>query len=63
MQKWEYMVASWKQVVTESGAERPQVVKYLNSLGDEGWELVQVTFHDLVEAKPMFYFKRAKPTA
>jgi hypothetical protein len=60
MQKWEYMVSGWKQVVTESGVERPQVIKYLNQVGEEGWEFVQLAFHDQEDARPMFYFKRLK---
>ena len=47
------MVAGWKQVVTDSGVERPQVIKYLNEVGEDGWELVGVAFHDQKEAKPM----------
>ena len=54
------MVAGWKQVVTDSGVERPQVIKYLNEVGEDGWELVGVAFHDQKEAKPMYYFKRPK---
>ena len=38
MQKWEYMVSGWKQVVTDSGVERSQIIRYLNEAGDDGWD-------------------------
>lgn len=45
MQKWEYLV-------TENAVESK-----LNRLGQEGWELVAVTFNDSGSSRT-FYFKR-----
>jgi hypothetical protein len=47
MQKWEYLIKG-----ELSSAE-------LNELGDQGWELVTVTFND-IGSPAIFYFKRRK---
>jgi len=47
MQKWEY-----KRLAGASVAD-------LNKLGDEGWELVAITFGDY-DMNNVYYFKRPK---
>ena len=50
MQKWEYRVVDWEQII--SGERREEL---FNKLGQEGWELVCVT-DDYA-----YIFKRPEP--
>ncbi|WDE02459.1 DUF4177 domain-containing protein [Thalassomonas actiniarum] len=50
MKKFEYKVVDSKDVETAGlfkGRKREDVENYLNALGNEGWELVNVDFREL----------------
>ena len=50
MKKWEYMIVDSKDVPgggVFKGKDRSQVDKYLNQLGQEGWEIVNLDFREL----------------
>ncbi|MCF7732458.1 MAG: DUF4177 domain-containing protein [Akkermansiaceae bacterium] len=50
MKKWEYKIVDSKDVAGGGifrGKDRPEVDKYLNSLGEEGWEIVNLDFREL----------------
>ncbi len=50
MRKWEYRIVDSKDVVGGGifkGKDRTEVDKYLNILGEEGWEIVNLDFREL----------------
>ena len=50
MEKFEYKIIDTRDVETEGlfkGRKREDVEKYLNDLGANGWELVNVDFREL----------------
>ena len=50
MKKWEYMIVDSKDVSGGSiftGKDRSQVDKYLNQIGQEGWEIINLGFREL----------------
>jgi hypothetical protein len=50
MKKWEYMIVDSKDVPGGRmfrGKDRAEVDTYLNQLGEEGWEIVNLDFHEL----------------
>ena len=50
MRKWEYMIADSKDVAGGGifkGKDRSEVDNYLNQLGQEGWEIVNLDFREL----------------
>lgn len=50
MKKWEYIVLDSKDIPRAGilkGRDRAGVEKYLNDLGREGWELVNIDFREL----------------
>ncbi|WP_281558149.1 DUF4177 domain-containing protein [Thalassomonas sp. RHCl1] len=50
MKKFEYKIVDSKDVETAGlfkGRKREDVENYLNALGNEGWELVNVDFREL----------------
>ena len=50
MKKYEYKIVDSKEVETAvffKGRKREDIEEYLNSLGFEGWELVNVDFREL----------------
>lgn len=50
MKKWEYIVLDSKDIPRAGilkGRDRSGVEKYLNNLGREGWELVNIDFREL----------------
>lgn len=50
MKKWEYKVLDSKDIPRAGllkGRDRPGVENYLNGLGSEGWELVNIDFREL----------------
>ena len=50
MKKWEYKIVDSKDVAGGGifrGKDRLEVDKYLNSLGEEGWEVVSLDFREL----------------
>lgn len=57
MAHWEYKLLSAADVTTEGfgkGRSREALEAYLNSLGDEGWEMVTVDFPDGYENPTRF---------
>ncbi|WP_106494642.1 DUF4177 domain-containing protein [Lentibacillus sp. Marseille-P4043] len=40
MERWEYIVEPWKYAIT--GVDSPELEEKLNSLGQEGWELINI---------------------
>ena len=52
MPRWEYRIITHKDVESEGiikGRTRDSLEQYLNDLGDEGWELINVDFVDHME--------------
>jgi hypothetical protein len=50
MKKWEYMIVDSKDVASGGifrGRDRSAIDKYLNGLGQEGWEIVNLDFREL----------------
>lgn len=50
MKKWEYKILDSSDVPRAGflkGRDRSDVEKFLNSLGREGWELVNIDFREL----------------
>ena len=50
MKKWEYMIVDSKDVASGGifrGRDRSEIDKYLNRLGQEGWEIVNLDFREL----------------
>ena len=50
MTKWEYMIVDSKDVSGGGifrGKDRSEVDKYLNGLGQDGWEIVNLDFREL----------------
>ena len=50
MRKWEYKIVDSKDVAGGGffkGKDRAEVDKYLNALGAEGWEIVNLDFREL----------------
>lgn len=50
MKKWEYKIVDSSDVPRAGilkGRDRSDVEKYLNSLGQQGWELVNADFREL----------------
>jgi hypothetical protein len=50
MQKWEYRVVDSKEVQTDGifkSKNRDAVEEYLNGLGAQGWEIVNLDFREL----------------
>ena len=50
MKKWEYMIVDSKDVPgggVFKGKDRSEVDTYLNQLGQEGWEIVNLDFLEL----------------
>lgn len=48
--KWEYKLFDSKDVKRDGllkGKSRESIEKYLNGLGHEGWEVVNITFREL----------------
>lgn len=48
--KWEYRLFDSKDVKRDGllkGKSRESIERYLNKLGDEGWEVVNITFREL----------------
>jgi hypothetical protein len=52
MKKWEYFKCTHYNSTTESNS-----LEVINSLGEDGWELVSVHHYETVT---VFYFKRPK---
>ena len=50
MKTWEYMMLDSKDVRSAGvfkGRDRQEVNDYLNTIGDEGWEIVNLDFREL----------------
>ncbi len=50
MKKWEYMIVDSKDVASGGifrGRDRSAIDTYLNKLGQEGWEIVNLDFREL----------------
>jgi hypothetical protein len=50
MKKWEYMIIDSSDVPSGSifkGRDRAEVDRYLNEIGLQGWEIVNIDFRDL----------------
>jgi hypothetical protein len=50
MQKWEYMIVDSKDVPGGGifkGKDRSEVDRYLNGLGQQGWEIINLDFREL----------------
>ena len=50
MKKWEYKVVDSKDIRRDGlfkGKTRESIEKYLNELGEQGWELVNIDFREL----------------
>jgi hypothetical protein len=71
MQKWEYtelyvdmdladqtttVERDGKEIIKEKGIDNTILLKYMNQLGDEGWEIAFEFFNTL-------FFKRPKPNS
>jgi hypothetical protein len=49
MKTWEYMIVDTRDVAgrpTLKGKDRADVDRYLNTLGEQGWEIVNLDFRD-----------------
>jgi len=50
MKKWEYMIVDSKDVPGGGifkGKDRSEVDGYLNNLGEQGWEIINLDFREL----------------
>jgi len=50
MTRWEYIIVDSKDVPGGGifkGKDRSEVNRYLNELGDQGWEIVNLDFREL----------------
>ena len=50
MKKWEYTIVDSKDVPgggVFKGKDRAEIDRYLNKLGQEGWEIVNLDFREL----------------
>lgn len=50
MQKWEYKIIDSKDVSREGifqGRSREKIEEYLNNLGEEGWEIINIDGYEL----------------
>jgi len=67
MGKWEYMIIDSKELVSGRGLSqliegpgKEKVERYLNQIGSEGWEIVNIDFSDELTSQFMGLAKREK---
>ncbi len=64
MTKWAYKIIDSRDVEREGffkGRERSKLEEYLNKLGEEGWEVINLDFSDLSDDAGRFYGVAKKP--
>ena len=67
MQKWEYalvLVGKVVEIKLPNGQSKPatgELLDVLNTLGEDGWELVTSSFGEPTIIMAQYVFKRAKP--